>query len=195
MGKGGRQVVPAPPLAGPSSRPGSAASRPGSAVSRPGSATASRPGTKDLRHRAAQRRAKDPTSDKERLRAKFIEQVKSYIGTPYAERYHKEGDALHGQPLYLDCCGLFRQVLRDMREDFGFDVGPWNQCYLYATLPTKLSFKDVKPGDLLFVQGRYTRGRERRQNVTEDGRLLVGGGAHEEGRALCGRALDEEQEE
>ena len=23
--------------------------------------------------------------------------------------------------------------------------------------------KDVKPGDLLFVQGRYTRGRERRQ--------------------------------
>ncbi|CAH0364547.1 unnamed protein product [Pelagomonas calceolata] len=156
MGKGGRQVVPAPPLAGPSSRPGSA-------VSRPGSATASRPGTKDLRHRAAARRAKDPTSDKERLRAKFIEQVKSYIGTPYAERYHKEGDELYGQPLYLDCCGLFRQVLRDMREDFGFDVGPWNQCYLYATLPTKLSFKDVKPGDLLFVQGRYTRGRERRQ--------------------------------
>ena len=156
MGKGGRQVVPAPALAGPSSRPGSA-------VSRPGSATASRPGTKDLRHRAAARRAKDPTSDKERLRAKFIEQVKSYIGVPYAERYHKEGDALHGQPLYLDCCGLFRQVLRDMREDFGFDVGPWNQCYLYATLPTKLSFKDVKPGDLLFVQGRYTRGRERRQ--------------------------------
>ena len=102
MGKGGRQVVPAPPLAAgrPSSRPGSAASRPGSAVSRPGSATASRPGTKDLRHRAAARRAKDPTSDKERLRAKFIEQVKSYIGVPYAERYHKEGDALHGQPLY-----------------------------------------------------------------------------------------------
>ena len=116
MGKGGRQVVPAPPLAGPSSRPGSA-------VSRPGSATASRPGTKDLRHRAAQRRAQDPASDKARLRSKFIEQVKSYIGVPYAERYHKEGDALHGQPLYLDCCGLFRQVLRDMREDFGFDVG------------------------------------------------------------------------
>ena len=99
MGKGGRQVVPAPPLAGPSSRPGSA-------VSRPGSATASRPGTKDLRHRAAARRAKDPTSDKERLRSKFIDQVKSYIGVPYAERYHKEGDELYGQPLYLDCCRL-----------------------------------------------------------------------------------------
>ena len=90
MGKGGRQVVPAPPLAGPSSRPGSA-------VSRPGSATASRSSTKDLRHRAAQRRAKDPASDKARLRSKFIEQVKSYIGTPYAERYHKEGDALYGR--------------------------------------------------------------------------------------------------
>ena len=96
MGKGGRQVVPAPPLAGPSSRPGSAASR---------------PGTKDLRHRAAARRAKDPTSDKARLRSKFIEQVKSYIGVPYAERYHEPGDPLHGQPLYLDCCALVRQVV------------------------------------------------------------------------------------
>lgn len=138
MGKGG-QVVPVPPPAG-------------------------QPSTKDIRHRAAARRAADPAADKEWLRAKFIERVKSYVGVPYAEMYHEPGDALHGQPLYLDCCGLFRQTLRDLREDFGFDVGPWNQAYLFATLPKKLEFRrDVKPGDLLFVQGRYTRGRERRQ--------------------------------
>ena len=59
-----------------------------------------------LARRAAARRAKDPTADNERLRRKFIERAKHYIGTPYAERYHKEGDELYGQPLYLDCCRL-----------------------------------------------------------------------------------------
>jgi len=95
MGKGGRQVVPAPPPAPPLAGP----------CSRPGSATASRQGTKDLRHRAAARRAADP-GDNAKLRRKFIERAKHYIGTPYAERYHKEGDELYGQPLYLDCCRL-----------------------------------------------------------------------------------------
>ena len=112
MGKGGRQVVPAPALAGPSSRPGSA-------VSRPGSATASRPGTKDLRHRAAARRAKDPTSDKERLRAKFIEQVKATSACRTPRDITRKATRCTASPYHLDCCGLFRQVLRDMREDFG----------------------------------------------------------------------------
>ena len=38
-----------------------------------------------------------------------------------------------------------------MRADFGFDVGSWNQAYQFATLPRKLDFDQVAPGDLLFV--------------------------------------------
>ena len=53
--------------------------------------------TKELRRRAAERRAKDPTGDKERLRSKFIAKCMESIGIPYAERYHKEGDALYGR--------------------------------------------------------------------------------------------------
>ena len=33
---------------------------------------------------------------------------------------------------------------------------------MFATLPQKLDFADVKPGDLLFVQGTYFKGRKRR---------------------------------
>ena len=53
--------------------------------------------TKELRHRAAQRRAKDPTGDKARLRSKFIAKCMENIGVPYAERYHKPGDELYGR--------------------------------------------------------------------------------------------------
>ena len=64
---------------------------------------------------------------------------------------------------YLDCCALFRKALRQLRPDFGFDVGPWNQAYLFATLPRKLEFSEVKPGDLLFVEGTYFKGRKKQQ--------------------------------
>lgn len=30
---------------------------------------------------------------------------------------------------FLDCCGLVRRVVRDLKEDFGFTIGPWNQAY------------------------------------------------------------------
>ena len=53
--------------------------------------------TKELRRRAAERRAKDPTGDKERLRSKFIAKCMESIGVPYAERYHKPGDELFGR--------------------------------------------------------------------------------------------------
>ena len=32
--------------------------------------------------------------------------------------------------LFLDCCGLVRQVLRDLKEEFGFAIGRWNQAYM-----------------------------------------------------------------
>ena len=53
--------------------------------------------TKELRRRAAERRAKDPAGDKARLRSKFIGKCLESIGVPYAERYHKPGDALYGR--------------------------------------------------------------------------------------------------
>ena len=53
--------------------------------------------TKELRRRAAERRAADPAGDKARLRSKFIAKCLESIGTPYAERYHKPGDALYGR--------------------------------------------------------------------------------------------------
>lgn len=40
----------------------------------------------------------------------------------------------YNSPLFLDCCGLVRKVLRDLKEDFGFEVGPWNQAYMVSIL-------------------------------------------------------------
>ena len=116
-----------------------------------------------LKRNAAARRAKDPAGDNARLREKFIKHCKGYIGVPYAERYHKPGDPLHGKPLYLDCCALFRRSAREMRADFGFDLGLWNQAYQFATLPKKIDVKDARPGDLMFVEGTYFRGRSKPQ--------------------------------
>lgn len=62
----------------------------------------------------------------------------------------------YNAPLYLDCCGLVRQVLLDLKEEFGFTIGPWNQAYMYDTLPIDLGgTADMKPGDLVFVSAIY----------------------------------------
>ena len=52
---------------------------------------------------------KDPAL-KKRLREKFIQTARKYLGVPYAKRYHKPGDPLYDAPLFLDCCALTRQV-------------------------------------------------------------------------------------
>jgi hypothetical protein len=62
---------------------------------------------------------------KDQLRAKFIEQAKKYMGVPYHEKYREEGTPV--APLYLDCCGLVRQCVKDLKTDFGFLIGRWNQ--------------------------------------------------------------------
>ena len=59
------------------------------------------------------------------LRQKFISRAKYYIGTPYARKYQSED--IPESPLYLDCCGLIRQILHDLQKDFGFVPGKWNQ--------------------------------------------------------------------
>jgi hypothetical protein len=69
------------------------------------------------------------------LRSRFIERCKSYYGVPYAKRYHEPDSPLHQSPLFLDCCGLVRQVLRDLKDEFGFTIGPWNQAYMCDPRP------------------------------------------------------------
>ena len=58
--------------------------------------------------------------------------------------------------MFLDCCGLIRQIVRDLQADFGFEFGPWNQAYQYDTLPITIESKDdMQPGDLVFIAATY----------------------------------------
>ncbi len=84
------------------------------------------------------------------LRQKFIQQAISYLGIPYRKRYLQENNPLYYSPIFLDCCGLVRQCISDLREDFGFVLGKWNQAYQYDVLPDEIEFKDLKKGDLIF---------------------------------------------
>ncbi|XP_028393801.1 uncharacterized protein LOC114518086 [Dendronephthya gigantea] len=104
------------------------------------------------------------TEQMDQLRKKFVEQAKSYFGVPYARRYHEPGSPEYDAPLFLDCCGLVRKVLRDLKEDFGFFIGPWNQAYMFDTLPGTIeNVKEMKPGDLVFVSGVFFNPKKRKQ--------------------------------
>ena len=62
----------------------------------------------------------------------------------------------YNSALFLDCCALVRRAIQDLKADFGFDIGPWNQTYMYDTLPTTISREsNMKPGDLVFISGTY----------------------------------------
>jgi cell wall-associated NlpC family hydrolase len=91
------------------------------------------------------------------LRQRFLLRALKYIGIPYSEKYHTDTSSIyHGSPLFLDCCGLVRRVLWDMRDDFGFRFGPYNQSYQFDTLPLrKKSIEELQPGDLIFYSGEY----------------------------------------
>jgi hypothetical protein len=78
-----------------------------------------------LQKLCSQERPSRPQEFKDKLRAKFLERAKTYIGIPYAQKYQPE-DAPE-LPLYLDCCGLVRQVMKDLQDEFGFAMGKWNQ--------------------------------------------------------------------
>merc|ERR1711934_498590 len=87
-----------------------------------------------------------PRHSHQQLRRAFIEQARKYIGVPYSKSAcrpeHKDAT------FYLDCCGLVRQVLRDLEPMFGFTIGQGNQAYQYDTLPVALnSTEEMLPGD------------------------------------------------
>jgi len=79
---------------------------------------------------------------KQRLREKFVETAKKYYGVPYKRKYHEEGTELYNSPLFLDCCALIRQIVYDLREDFGFQLGRWNQAYQFDTLPNEVPYEE-----------------------------------------------------
>lgn len=100
-------------------------------------------------------------------REAFVERAKYYLGTlyrPSAKR--RDGQSIGpggcSDRLFLDCCGLIRQCVRDLKSEFGFDIGPWNQAYQMDTLPIALEADQMQPGDLVFVQGRYHDRKKRR---------------------------------
>lgn len=100
----------------------------------------------------------------QQLRVKFINQAKKYFGCPYARKYWPKDSEEYNSKLFLDCCGLVRQVLRDLASDFGFIIGPWNQAYMFDTLPiTVESEEQMKPGDLVFMSGTYVNPNARNQ--------------------------------
>ncbi|KAM6434375.1 uncharacterized protein PHA67_000284 [Liasis olivaceus] len=95
---------------------------------------------------------------------KFLQQARRYIGTPYAKKYHQPRSLEYESPLFLDCCGFIRRVMRDLAEDFGFYMSSGNQAYQYDTLPITVPSEDhLKPGDLIFTSGVYFDPQRKRQ--------------------------------
>ena len=92
---------------------------------------------------------------KDWLRKRFIKECEKYIGIPYAKRYRTPDDPLYNSPLFLDCCALVRRAVNNLKDDFGFRLGPGNQSYQYDTLPIKLKFNEMRPGDIIFYSAQY----------------------------------------
>lgn len=100
---------------------------------------------------AAIRKPKRSQEERDALRLKFVAQVRSYLGVPYSKKY-----AVSEAPMYLDCCNLVRRCVLDLKDDFGFTIGHWNQSYQFDTLPVALSgVEEMRPGDLIFWAAEY----------------------------------------
>jgi len=132
-----------------------------------------------------QEERQDPAKMQE-LRQMFIDRCKSYYGVPYAKKYHQPDSELYNSKKFLDCCGLVRQVLRDMKNELGFSPGPWNQAYQFDTLPVRYeTWQEMKPGDLVFAEGEYVKpGMKPQPGNIVHVEVFLGGGT--EGKSVCG---------
>lgn len=132
--------------------------------------------------------------DVEQLRKRFVEVCRGYIGVPYARRCHDPGEEDFDAPVFLDCCGLVRRAVQDLEEDFGFKIGKGNQAYQFDTLPKNVAPEQMKPGDLVFIEGTYfdTNKRPQKHNIVHV-EVFIGG---ETGEAVIGsrwsRSIPEE---
>ncbi len=72
------------------------------------------------------------------LREKFVDTAKKFMWIPYGKKYLKEDNPLYNSDLFLDCCGLVRKIVNELKEDFKFVLGKWNQGYQFDTCPVKL---------------------------------------------------------
>ena len=82
---------------------------------------------------------------------------------PYAKKYYSPDEPQYDAPLFLDCCALIRQVVFDLKEDFGFKLEHWNQAYQFDTLPIDIEYEQMKPGDLIFISAVYFDETKRKQ--------------------------------
>jgi hypothetical protein len=98
---------------------------------------------------------RDDTERMHMLRKKFIEKSISYLGVPYGKKYLEPSHPLYNSPIFLDCCGLVRQCVNDLTEEFGFMLGRWNQAYQFDILPEEISFNELEEGDLIFYEANY----------------------------------------
>lgn len=120
------------------------------------------------------------------IRLKFVDTAKKYLGVPYHKKYAdpsiKFPDGLDG--VYLDCCGLVRQSVRDMRSDFDFLIGNWNQAYQFDISPKSIQENELQFGDLIFYEGNYLSKRSKLQkhNIVHV-EIFIGG---ETGEATIG---------
>lgn len=137
---------------------------------------------KEAARKAMELRRRTDPKFQEQLRAEFVARARTYLGVPYsksvAAKYCEAGDPDLDAEKYLDCCGVVRQVVRDLSDKFGFSVGPWNQSYQFETLcESQLSgVSEMQPGDLIFTAGTYyDKERKRQRHDMTHVEIFVGG--------------------
>ena len=73
-----------------------------------------------------------------------------------------------------------------LQLQFGFEIGPWNQAYQIETLPIALTLDQMKPGDLIFVQGRYhDKKKKRPRNDIVHVEIFLGGASGKLCKSPC----------
>lgn len=110
---------------------------------------------KKLKHKESNKTKARTPEFKQKVREKIIERAKHYYGIPYSRKYHGPDSEFYNYHQYLDCCGLVRQIMRDLQDDVGFTLGPWNQAYQFDMLGDPVPLEKMRPGDLVFFKGIY----------------------------------------